>query len=206
MGLALRTSVVLAGFGTLVAGCAAARELPDPRQADDCVEFTKDVLEDAGRDSGHVLPPGATPAAGEVRPYWFGPTFGKRHAILAGQFREDLSSTDEAQLFWTYTTFYQVPEDGCQSGMLPGYDPAPEHWGPGSEIQVQSQPAHAPLVQRTIREVFGGLEEKETFELADGGVALLLGGDETYAAVLVGRTLAQTGGASVDVVRLEFAI
>lgn len=201
MAFARRTSVLLAGIATLVAGCAADQALPDPRQADDCVEFTKDAVEDAGRDPGHVLPPGTAPAVGEIKPYWFGPSFGKRHAILAGQFREDLSNTDEAQLFWTYTTFYQVPEDGCQSGMLPGYDPAPEYWGPGSEIEVQSQPAYAPLVQRTTREVFGGLAGKESFELEDGSVAVLLGGDETYAAIVVGRTFVLVGGASVNVVR-----
>lgn len=201
MGLARWTSVLLVGIATLVAGCAAQRELPDPRQAGDCVDFTKDAAEEAGLNSGHVLPPGAPPAAGEVKPYWFGPMFGKRRAILAGQMREDLSNTEDEQRFWTYTTFYQVPEDGCQSGMLPGYEPAPEYWGPGSEISVQSQPAYAPLVQRTIREVFGGLAEKESFELEDGSFAVLLGGDDTFAGILVERTLVLVDGASVGVVR-----
>jgi hypothetical protein len=66
-----------------------------------------------------------------------------------------MSNTDEPKLFPHYVTFYQLPEDGCQSGMLPGYEPAPDYWGPGHEVQITSEPLGTPLTQRTIDEGFG---------------------------------------------------
>jgi hypothetical protein len=56
-----------------------------------------------------------------------------------------MSNTDEPKLFPLYVTFYQLPEDGCQSGMLPGCEPAPDYWGPGHEVQVTSEPLGTPL-------------------------------------------------------------
>jgi hypothetical protein len=197
-----------AGLAILAAAVAAAGacsldpfgELPDPRRARDCVAFTKEASRDAGQDGDGILRPGVKPGL-DIDAYWFGPTFGPRRAIVATASMQDFSNTDEPRLFATYTVFYQRPEDGCQSGLLPGYEEAPAYWGPGDEIQVSSDPLGTPLTQRTIREAFGGREGKPRFRLETGETAILLGSAENETAIVVGRALVLVHGASPDRVR-----
>jgi hypothetical protein len=109
-----------------------------------------------------------------------------------------MSNTDEPKLFPLYVTFYQLPEDGCQSGMLPGYEPAPDYWGPAHEVQVTSEPLGTPLTQRTIDEGFGGREGKPRIELENGETAVFLAGAEGENAAIVGRTFVTISGLPPD--------
>jgi hypothetical protein len=110
----------------------------------------------------------------------------------------DLSNTDEPRLFPIYISYYQRPEDGCQSGMLPGYEPSPDYWGPGHEVQVASEPLGTPLTQRTIKEGFGGREGKPRIQLENGDTAVFLAGTEGLSAAIVGRTFVTISGLPSD--------
>jgi hypothetical protein len=107
------------------AGCSGGSfgDLPDPRQAEDCVAFTKEASADAGERTDDILPPGRAPTV-DIDAYWFGPTLGPRRAIVANEGEVDLANSDEPQLFPFYLVIYQLPADGCQSGLLPGYEPS----------------------------------------------------------------------------------
>ncbi|MEO8289584.1 MAG: hypothetical protein ABI649_01145 [Gaiellaceae bacterium] len=150
-----------------------------------------------GENVSDVLEPG-TPSSSPLTAYWFGPTLGPRRAILATELQVDMSNTDEEKLFSLYITFYQLPEDGCQSGMLPGYEESPDYWGPGREVQVLSEPLGTPLTQRTIREVYGGREGKPRVDLTNGETAIFLGGGNGETAVVVGRALVTVNGLPPD--------
>jgi hypothetical protein len=57
------------------------------------------------------------------------------------------------------------------------------------------------LTQRTLREVFGGIEGKPRIKVASGESAVFLGGSDIEAAIVVGRTFVLVEGASADRVR-----
>jgi hypothetical protein len=40
-----------------------------------------------------------------------------------------------------YSTVYQEPRFGCSSNYLPGYELAPDYWGPGNSLEVQNWPS-----------------------------------------------------------------
>jgi hypothetical protein len=107
-------------FATLVmSGCAGGvDDFPDPRTAGDCVAFTKQAHAEAGDPTRAVLRPGTQPTVA-VDAYWFGPTLGPRRAIVATEREVSLPEAAGAALP-IYAVFYQLPADGCQSGLLPG--------------------------------------------------------------------------------------
>jgi hypothetical protein len=145
-----------------------------------------------------VLEPGTPASDSSLTAYWFGPMLGPRRAIAAAEGDVDLSNTDEPKLFPLYITSYQLPEDGCQSGMLPGYEPAPDYWGQGQEVQVTSEPLGTPLTQRTIEEGFGRREGKPRIQLENGETAVFLAGAEGENAAIVGRTFVFITGLPPD--------
>jgi hypothetical protein len=182
-----------AAFGGVVAlavtGCSGDpfAELPDPRQAEDCVAFTKEAYAEIGERNDNIVAPGQVPTV-DIEAYWFGPRLGPRAAIVADEGEGDLSNSDEPELFPTYVVIYQLPADGCQSGLLPRYDPAPDYWGPGREIWVSSQPLAAPLTQRLIREAGGGTAGKPRVPVAEGRSAVVLELGETTTGLIVDET------------------
>jgi hypothetical protein len=183
----------------VVSGCAGgADDLPDPRTAGDCVAFTKQAHEDAGEPTRSVLRPD-TPPTVAVDAYWFGPMLGPRRAIVATELEISEPDAPESTLP-VYAVFYQLPADGCQSGLLPGYETAPDYWGAGREIQVLSEPVDTPAAQRTIRDLFGGLAGKPSVTLRDGEKAVVLHGP-AETGLVVGNTLVTvTGGVREDTV------
>jgi hypothetical protein len=201
-----RRLVASAATVTVVGGVAVScsgssfGELPDPRKATDCVAFTKQAQDDAGIEPGKVLAPG-TLASPPLIAYWFGPELGERRAVVAGEWQVNLSNTEDEMPVPLYATFYQLPQDGCQSGMLPGYDPAPDYWGRGRSVEVQNEPLGTPLVQRTINEVFRGRDGKPRVELATGQTAIFLGSTSAETAAIVGRTFVMVTGLPPDRVR-----
>jgi hypothetical protein len=168
--------------------------------ASDCVAFTKQAHADAGEPTRAVLRPG-TPPTVPVDAYWFGPTLGARRAIVATEQEVSLPEAAGAVLP-VYAVFYQLPADGCQSGLLPGYEEAPDYWGAGREVQVLSEPADAPGAQRWIRDR-GGLAGKPKIALEDGEEAVVLHGP-AETGIVVGTTLVTvTGGVRGDTVLHE---
>jgi hypothetical protein len=137
----------------------------------------------------------------DIQAYWFGPRLGPRAAIVANEGEVDLANSDEPELFPFYVVIYQLPADGCQSALLPRYDPAPAYWGQGREISMQSEPLGAPLVQRLIREVGGGLDGKPRVPVGDGGSAVLLVLGETTTGLVVDDTFVLVQGAHPERVR-----
>jgi hypothetical protein len=180
----------------VVSGCVGGDgTLSDPRTAGDCVAFTKEASAEAGEPSRAVFAPG-TPPTVAVEAYWFGPTLGPRRAIVATE--QEVSLPDAAGgVLPVYAVFYQLPADGCQSGLLPGYEEAPDYWGAGREVQVLSEPADAPAAQRWIRDRFGGLEGKPSITLRGGEEATVLRGD-AETGIVVGNTLVTVTGAGVS--------
>jgi hypothetical protein len=195
-----------AAFGGLVAfwvsGCAGDpfADLPDPRQAEDCVAFTREANADAGQSTDDILSPGKPPTV-DIEAYWFGPRLGPRRAIVANEGEVDLSATAEARLYPIYVVFYQLPADGCQSNLLPGYEPSPDYWHAGREVSVQSEPLDAPLAQRIIREVGGGIDGKPRVPVADGRSAVVLELGETTTGLVVDETFVLVQGAHPERVR-----
>jgi hypothetical protein len=119
---------------------------------------------------------------------------------VANEGEVDLANSDEPELFPIYVVIYQLPADGCQSGLLPGYDPSPDYWGPGREISIQSEPLAAPLTQRKIRDV-GGVEDKPRVVLANGEPAVVLEISEVETGIVVDETFVFVQGAHVARVR-----
>jgi hypothetical protein len=164
------------------------------------VAFTREANADAGERTDDILPPGKPPTL-DIEAYWFGPKLGPRRAILANEGEVDLLATDEQQLYPIYAVFYQLPADGCQSNLLPGYEPSPDYWHAGREVSVQSEPLEAPLTQRLIREAAGGIDGKLRVPVADGESAVLLELGETTTGLVVDETLVLIQGAHPDRVR-----
>jgi hypothetical protein len=166
--------------------------------ASDCFAFTKQAHADAGEPTRAVLRPG-TPPTVPVDAYWFGPTLGPRRAIVATELEVREPDAPESTLP-VYAVFYQLPADGCQSGLLPGYETAPEYWGAGREIQVLSEPVDTPAAQRTIRDLFGRLADKPSVTLRTGEEAVVHRG-QVETDIVVGNTLVTvTGGVREDTV------
>jgi hypothetical protein len=181
-----------------VSGCAGGgSDLPDPRTAGDCVAFTKQAYADAGEASRAVFAPG-TPPTVAVEAYWFGPTLGPRRAIVATEQEVSLPEAAGAVLP-VYAVFYQLPADGCQSGLLPGYETAPEYWGAGHEIQVLSEPLDTSAAHRWIRDR-GGLAGKPKIALEGGEEAIVLAG-AADTGIVIGETLVTVTGAGTSRVR-----
>jgi hypothetical protein len=197
-----RLAAAFSGLVLWASGCSGDpfSELPDPRQADDCVAFTKEANADAGERTDDIFPAGQAPA-GDIDAYWFGPTLGPRQAIVANEGEVDLANSDEPKLFAIYVVIYQLPADGCQSGLLPGYDPSPDYWHAGREVSVQSEPLAAPLTQRLIREVGGGTAGKPRVTLQNGESAVVLDLSEVETGIVVGDTFVFVQGAHPERVR-----
>lgn len=183
----------------VVTGCAGGDvAFPDPRDADDCVAFTKEASVDAGESSRAVLAPG-TPPTVAVDAYWFGPTLGPRRAIVATELEVSQPDAGESGALPVYAVFYQLPEDGCQSGLLPGYETAPDYWGQGREVQVLSEPLDTSDAQRWIRDS-GGLAGKPKIVLEAGDEAIVLAGAGD-TGIVIGETLVTVTGAGTSRVR-----
>jgi hypothetical protein len=175
--VALAVVVVLA----IASGCTA--DLPDPREATDCVAFTRDAQAESEGGIGGVLPAGAAETVA-VDAYWLGPEAFRRQAIFSVSGNVNSGSGKEP----FYSTVYQEPRFGCSSNYLPGYEFAPDYWGPGNKLEVENWPSDSGAARDDIK-WFNSLGERpRRVRVSTGETATILGFDGFRSGILVGET------------------
>jgi hypothetical protein len=181
--------VAIAVVALACAGCSHD-ELGDPKTARDCVAFLRDAHRQADFDPNAVKPPGARP---RLQPlvFWFGPRLGSRRAIVVVEDRQEHvgDRPEDPVRYPAYFVSYQVPADGCQTDALPGYDPRPENWHRGREIQVNTIPLGSPEARVVVEDVDYGRLSGPLFRTADGRRARIVADYETGVAVAVADRL-----------------
>jgi hypothetical protein len=163
-------------LGAAAVGCMAFAScsrlgLKDPKAARDCVGFLREAYREADTDPDVVRPPGARPRLQPIV-YWAGPRLGARRANFVNE-STDASvgdSEEDDQRFPSYVVSYQVPEDGCMTDMLPGYEPRPENWHAGRERTIWTLPLRSAFAQQALVGPGGGLQGR-AYRTADGELA-----------------------------------